>query len=556
MASDPVSRLLTILPKLFPATRPVIGARDPKGWMCKQFGHKRAFYYDTLMFPLCKNPSRQLPLLPVLVALLAALACSETMAPPVPAKLLSESPLSLAAIAGRAVAPSPSVRVRDQFGNPMVGVAVTFAASSGGVADPSIVPTDSFGLATVGAWTLATTVGANTLTASVANLPTVTFTALGTAGPSASIAKAFGDNQTAIAGGNVPTPPAVIVRDAHGNPVPGVVIVFSTTEFKSTVTGAEQMTNAEGIAAVGEWKLSDRRGAQTLKASAGNLSVNFSAAAVFGPPALFAIIGGNNQTTRAGFNVNRHLEVQISDVNLNRLGDLPVLFEPVGTGGSVVNGAQTTHAGGVATLTQWKLNTVGTHTLRATTPGLPPVLFIATATGPVPDGPAFAIDDPAGDVLPGRTQPPVYDVLAARGEFRSDTLVVRLTFSIDVVPPTAACPSCPFESGLDATVLLDVEGNNPRTGFGPDGAEFAVRTVERNSTSARLLAHGLDMLIPASYDGKSFTVRIPMALISGNDGNLRLAGRVFTWGPANPLPSGGSDFFPDSGSIEVRRPPG
>jgi hypothetical protein len=322
-----------------------------------------------------------------LVALLVSLACSETFSPPVATNLLPESQLALTAVAGRAVVPSPSVAVRDQFGYPMVGVPVAFAPSAGSVADPSVVPTDSFGIATVGSWTLATIVGQNTLTASVANLPAITFTAVGTAGAPASIAKLSGDNQTAIAGGAVPTAPSVIVRDAYGNPVPGVVVVFSTTEYKSSVSGPEQATNTAGVATVGEWKLSDRRGTQSLKASVGSLSADFSAVAVFGPPAVFAIIAGNNQTTGAGSIVPRPLEVQISDANLNRLDGLPVLFEATDARSSVANGSQITCCSGVATLSQWKLNAAGTHTLRVSTPGLPPVFFTATATDPVPDSP-------------------------------------------------------------------------------------------------------------------------------------------------------------------------
>ncbi|HVM64241.1 MAG TPA: Ig-like domain-containing protein [Acidimicrobiales bacterium] len=73
---------------------------------------------------------------------------------------------------------APAVMVRDAFRNPVAGAAVTFTVTSGGgaLAGPSQA-TDSAGVARAGAWTLGAAAGANALVASVAGLPTVTFTA-------------------------------------------------------------------------------------------------------------------------------------------------------------------------------------------------------------------------------------------------------------------------------------------------------------------------------------------------------------------------------------------
>src|SRR5207247_10097419 len=70
--------------------------------------------------------------------------------------------------AGTAVTPPPSVIVKDASGNPVFGVAVTFAASTGGSVTGANQTTGADGIVTVGRWTLAATAGANTLTATAA----------------------------------------------------------------------------------------------------------------------------------------------------------------------------------------------------------------------------------------------------------------------------------------------------------------------------------------------------------------------------------------------------
>jgi alpha-tubulin suppressor-like RCC1 family protein len=85
-----------------------------------------------------------------------------------------------------AVTPSPSVKVVDQYNNPVGGTAVVFAVASGGgsVAGPTQT-TNASGVAAVGSWTLGSTPGANTLTATATGLTgsPATFTATGTSVP-------------------------------------------------------------------------------------------------------------------------------------------------------------------------------------------------------------------------------------------------------------------------------------------------------------------------------------------------------------------------------------
>ena len=88
------------------------------------------------------------------------------------------------AAAGSAVSTAPSVLVTNAAGQPVAGVSVTFAVlSGGGSITGSSATTNAVGIATAGAFTLGVSPGTNTLSASVVDLPSVIFSATGTAGP-------------------------------------------------------------------------------------------------------------------------------------------------------------------------------------------------------------------------------------------------------------------------------------------------------------------------------------------------------------------------------------
>lgn len=111
--------------------------------------------------------------------------------PSAPAPPSAQTPAEVAAVAGNgqtapigsAVPIRPAVRVTDAAGSPVGGVSVSFSVTAGGgsVAG-SPATTDANGLATVGNWTLGNSVGSNALSAQVAALPAVTFTATAISG--------------------------------------------------------------------------------------------------------------------------------------------------------------------------------------------------------------------------------------------------------------------------------------------------------------------------------------------------------------------------------------
>jgi hypothetical protein len=198
-----------------------------------------------------------------------------------PTQIAAQAGLGQSATVGNPVAVPPSVIVRDAANSPVPGVSVTFAVGSGGgsVTLPDAT-TDSSGVATVGSWTLGTTAGVNTLTATSAGLAgsPVTFSASGTAGAATQLAKNAGDTQSATVGTAVSTPPSVIVKDTNGNPVANIAVVFEVASGSGSVSGGTTTTGTNGIASAGGWTLGPTAGANTLTATVTGLSaVTFTA---------------------------------------------------------------------------------------------------------------------------------------------------------------------------------------------------------------------------------------------------------------------------------------
>lgn len=175
---------------------------------------------------------------------------------------------------GTAVAVPPAVRVTDAFGNAKPGSTVTFAVTTGGgsITGASAV-TNASGIATVGGWTLGPLTGSNSLTATLAGVGSVTFTATASGGLPAAIAVNAGNNQTVGVSSNTPVPPSVRVTDANGNATQGVPVTFAVASGGGTITGASATTNTNGVATVGSWTVGAAAGTNTLTATVGGAGI-------------------------------------------------------------------------------------------------------------------------------------------------------------------------------------------------------------------------------------------------------------------------------------------
>jgi adhesin/invasin len=197
------------------------------------------------------------------------------------------------AIVGHELMVPLSVRVADSAGNVVKGYPVAFKVSrGGGTVDVGSGPmtglvtvySDSLGMATIPHWRMGlapdtnsvrVTAGAKTLVFSVVAVPP------GTVG---SLEKVPGlDNQSNGPSSLVPLAPAVRALDVEGNPVAGATVTFAVTGGGGSVTGAAAVTDADGIATVGSWRLGPTAGANTLSATYGTLApLTFTATAIDG----------------------------------------------------------------------------------------------------------------------------------------------------------------------------------------------------------------------------------------------------------------------------------
>jgi len=102
----------------------------------------------------------------------------------------------------------------------------------------------------------------------------------------------------ANAGTAVPIPPAVLVRNAQGQPMAGVTVQFTVSEGGGSVTGGSPTTDASGVARVGGWTLGPG-GTQRLAAQAGSLApVTFQATLTPGTETITTTIGTGGGTVQ------------------------------------------------------------------------------------------------------------------------------------------------------------------------------------------------------------------------------------------------------------------
>jgi len=298
------------------------------------------------------------------------------------------------AVVGSAVAIDPAVRAQDQFGNPVASASIAFSVSGGGGSVTGAAQlTNGAGVATVGSWTLGTSVGGNALTATLSGLPPVVFNATATAAGATQIVKLAGDLQTSVVNIAVGTAPRVRLTDQFGNPVVGSSVTFAVASGGGGVTGATQTTNAAGDATLGSWTLGTATGPNSVTATAGALSTTFGAIATPGAPTQIAHFAGNLQSAVVNAVLPTAPAVVVRDQFNNTVPGVTITFAVDTGGGSITGATPVTDTTGKASVGSWRLGTVaGANVLSATGGGLT-TTFSATGLA----GPATQLVKVAGD---------------------------------------------------------------------------------------------------------------------------------------------------------------
>jgi adhesin/invasin len=205
------------------------------------------------------------------------------------------------------------------------------------------------------------------------------------------IAKYAGDNQSVVGGLPVPIAPAVRVT-SNNQPAAGDTVTFAIADLVpgpggAMLTGAVQVTGADGVATVGGW-IPGSAGGHFLMASIIGSSatpVTFDATAIQYALVVNAV-AGNGQSAPAGSAVPIAPRVKVliltATMELVPLVDTTVTFT-VGAGGGSVTGAVTkTDADGMASVGSWTLGvTPGLNTLLVRVSPLNDVQVTFAATG-------------------------------------------------------------------------------------------------------------------------------------------------------------------------------
>jgi hypothetical protein len=310
----------------------------------------------------------------LLLVPLFSYACGDSSGPGRPSEL-QLSQLPAAAAVGATL--SPSVTVLGSNGQPMSNVAVSFQVTGGGGSvSLTSATTDASGRAAAGTWTLGSLPGANTLVATASGL-SATFSVQTSPGSPASLEPLPGVPATATVGEALAEPPGVRVRDQFGNAVPGVQVLFGAST--GTLVGATQTSDTNGEARVTSWQLGTTSGPQTWNVQAGFVTAVYPIQVAPAAAASLTAVAGNNQRAVVNREVAVAPSVALRDAFGNGIANAPVTFDVAQGGGTVTGSSVTTDMQGVARVQAWRLGTARENLLVASSPGVPDVLFNATA---------------------------------------------------------------------------------------------------------------------------------------------------------------------------------
>jgi Big-like domain-containing protein len=372
------------------------------------------------------------------------------------------------ATVNHAVAVKPTVIIRDQYGNPVPSVGVTFAVSSGGgTALPALpVPTDAAGRARAASWTLGTAAGPNQLQASASGLTLVTFSAAGTPDVPTTATKTAGDSQAVTVNTAVPVQPTVRVTDQFGNPVESVTVAFSVALGGGGVTGPTRKTGSTGQAAVGSWTVGTQATQNTLTATPTGLSaVTFSATANPDVADSIKLSAGNAQTDTVAATLAAY-SVRIADQYGNGVPGTTVNWGV--TGGGSITPSSISNGSGIASATRVLGAVAGPQGATASVAGLTgsPVGFSATAT----HGAATTILKFAGDGQSATAGSTVSNAPTAKvvDQFGNAVPGVTVTFAVTaggggVTPGTPIATDTAGKATVTSWTLGPAAGTNNNT---------------------------------------------------------------------------------------------
>ncbi|MBX2991692.1 MAG: Ig-like domain-containing protein [Bacteroidetes bacterium] len=279
------------------------------------------------------------------------------------------------------------VLVRDASGNPVRNVTVTFTVPSSGpggmFGGGGNFTTDSNGVVTAPQFTANTTAGRYTVNATVAGVPTAAqFQLTNTPGVANSVILAGGSGQSTTVGTVFPVPLQALVRDNWNNPVPGILVTFTSPStgpscnFAGFAIGTAT-TDTNGIASIIAIA-NQSAGSYNVVATVSGISTpaNFSLLNTAAAPATIIAIAGTPQSAQVGTVFSTNLQALVRDGFSNPVPNSLVQFTRPATGpsGTFENNIDTvrTNSGGMATARPFMANLIagGPYTVNASVAGV------------------------------------------------------------------------------------------------------------------------------------------------------------------------------------------
>ena len=294
--------------------------------------------------------------------------------------------------AGTALAAPFVVSVLDQNRSAFAGAVVTFSVTAGGgTLSSTTATTDANGRAR-STLTLGSDPGTNTVTATVAGLEPVTFTASGYATPH-SLTKVSGDGQEGPASTQLAAPFVVFALDENGAAIAGAVVTFSVTAGGGTLSSTTDAssctiasftssttatTDANGRASA-RLTLGSEPGSNTVSATVEGLEAETFTATATEQTTSHSLtkVCGDDQEGTAGVLLAEPFVVSVSDEEDAAMTGVVVTFSVTAGGGTLSSTTSTTDANGRAATRLTLGSELGTNSVEATVEGLVPVTFTA-----------------------------------------------------------------------------------------------------------------------------------------------------------------------------------
>ena len=194
-----------------------------------------------------------------------------------PASITLETPPPSAFAAGTTLNVPPTFAVRDAEGNILNSIPVTIAVTAGGGTVTNAPARTLVGPTPIGAWKLGNPLGTQTVSVSVAGIPSLFISTDAIVGPPAQLEVVEGSGQLAPAGTAVTSPIRLRVRDVADHPVANATVQWDVQAGGGALSTDLTTTDSQGFTTAPSWTLGKLGGPQSLRASAGGVVQSVSA---------------------------------------------------------------------------------------------------------------------------------------------------------------------------------------------------------------------------------------------------------------------------------------